>query len=70
MRLYLSLFAAFSTLALGLAALGISGTVSYAVGQRTREFGIRLALGAQRLHVFRLVLHQAAGLVASGVAVG
>lgn len=60
----------FGTLALGLAALGLYGVVAYAVAQRTREFGIRIALGAEGNAILRMVLRQGAGLVGTGVAIG
>ncbi len=69
-RLYVVLFGTFAALTLGLAALGIYGTVAYSVGQRTREIGIRLALGAQRQVILRLILGQGGWLIASGVALG
>lgn len=56
--------------ALVLAACSLYGVLSYSVWQRRREFGVRLALGAQRGDVFRLVLRQGAALVATGVALG
>ena len=61
---------AFATSALLLAIVGIYGVLAYAVSQRMHEFGIRLALGAQRHHVWRLVLRQAAVLVVWGTAIG
>ena len=65
-----SLMTAFAILALILCALGIYGVVSYVTLQRTREFGIRMALGASRQDVLRNVLHQGGSLVVAGVAIG
>jgi putative ABC transport system permease protein len=65
-----SLMTAFAGLALLLCALGIYGVVSYVTSQRTREFGIRMALGASRQDVLRNVLRQGGSLVAVGVALG
>jgi putative ABC transport system permease protein len=64
------LMTAFASLALLLCALGIYGVVSYVTLQRTREFGIRMALGASRGDVLRNVLDQAGSLIAVGVALG
>jgi len=64
------LLTGFAALALALAALGIYGVISFSVAQRTRELGIRLALGAQAADVLKLVLGQGARLIALGVAIG
>jgi putative ABC transport system permease protein len=65
-----ALMAGFASLALFLCGLGIYGVVSYAMQQRTREFGIRLALGAQRGNVLGQVLRRGGTLVGAGVVVG
>jgi len=69
-RLLLAMLWAFAGVALLLAALGTYGVVAFAVQQRTREFGIRLAIGADAARVRGLVLAQAAKLVGLGAAVG
>ena len=69
-RLLLRVLWAFAGTALLLAALGTFGVVAYSVQQRTREFGIRLAVGADGAHVRRLVLGQAFRLVAVGAVLG
>jgi putative ABC transport system permease protein len=60
----------FALLALLLSSVGIYGVVSYIVTQRTREIGIRVALGAQRSDVLRLVLQRGAKMTAIGILVG
>jgi predicted permease len=69
-RFYALLLSGFAAVALLLAALGIYGVVSYGVSQRTREFGIRLALGATGNDVTRLVVGRGASLTAVGVGAG
>jgi predicted permease len=69
-RLGAALFGAFGALALTLAAVGVYGVVSYDVGQRTREVGIRLALGARESHVARLVVWDGVRIVAVGTTIG
>ncbi len=69
-RLHLTLFGLFAGLALVLAAVGLYGLVAYGVAQRTREFGIRAALGARPGEVVALVLREGASLIAIGVALG
>jgi len=69
-RFYMTLLAIFASVALVLAAIGIFGVLSYAVSQRTREIGIRMALGAQGRSVINLIVWQAMLLVASGVVAG
>ena len=60
----------FGALALVLAGIGLYGTLSYTVARRTREFGIRMAIGARAGSIVRLVLSEAVWLLAAGLALG
>jgi putative ABC transport system permease protein len=64
------LLATFSGISLFLAAIGIYGVMAYSVAQRTQEIGVRMALGAQRLHVLRLVFSQGFVLLMIGMVIG
>lgn len=68
--MYAHLAGAFGLLGLGLAATGVGGLVSYRAARRSREMGIRLALGATRADLVRRVLKEAGGLVGLGLAIG
>jgi predicted permease len=69
-RLVASLSLAFGLLATGLGAIGLYGVMAYSVARRTREIGLRMALGADRAGVRRMVLRGAAGMCAIGIGLG
>ncbi|HSC25876.1 MAG TPA: ABC transporter permease [Vicinamibacterales bacterium] len=69
-RFYAFLMTAFALVGLAISAVGLYGVLAYAIAQRTREFGIRMALGAQRADVLRLVLGSGAAIIAAGVTLG
>ena len=64
------LVGAFAVLALTLAVVGVFGVLAYSVQQRTREFGVRIALGANASSVLRLVIESAGGVIGIGIAIG
>jgi predicted permease len=69
-RVSMIVLSVFAALALGLASLGIYGVISYLVGQRTREIGIRMALGAKQTDVLRQILGESMKLTAIGIFIG
>jgi putative ABC transport system permease protein len=69
-RFNMMLLAVFAAVAMVLAAIGIYGVIAYSVTQRTREIGIRMALGAQKTQMLGMVLRQSMTLVIIGIAIG
>jgi len=69
-RFVMTLLSAFAVLALVLTVVGLYGVMTYSVSRRTREIGVRMALGAQRTLMLRMVLQDAAILLFSGIAIG
>jgi predicted permease len=69
-RFIVTLLSAFAVLAVLLASIGVYGVISYVVGQRTHEIGLRMALGAYRLDVLRLVVGESVAMAMVGVVIG
>jgi putative ABC transport system permease protein len=69
-RLNASLIGLFALLALAIATVGVAGVLAFSVSQRTNELGVRLALGAQRGTILRMILGEGATMAAIGLAVG
>ena len=69
-RIIVSLFAIFGGVAFVLSAVGLYGVMSFSVSQRTQEFGIRIALGADARRIFRMVMTQGAWQLVIGLALG
>ncbi|MEZ4412434.1 MAG: FtsX-like permease family protein [Gemmatimonadales bacterium] len=69
-RFQMLLLMSFASVAMLLAAVGLYGSLAHSVGRRTREMGIRMALGAQRGRIFELVLRQGLAITAMGLAIG
>jgi putative ABC transport system permease protein len=69
-RFILQLVGIFSLLGVGLAMIGVYGVIAESVAERVREIGIRIALGAQRSDVIRMILRQGAWMITAGVLIG
>jgi putative ABC transport system permease protein len=69
-RFYMTLLTAFAVVAIVLASIGIYGVIAYLVGQRAREIGIRIALGASPSRVVRMVVSEGVAMVGVGIAIG
>jgi putative ABC transport system permease protein len=69
-RLNAALFGGFAALALTIAAIGVGGVLAFSISERTREFGIRMALGADRLRILWGVLSEGLVLAAAGLVIG
>ena len=69
-RLNATLFGSFAVLALAIAAIGVGGVLAFSISERTREFGIRMALGADQLRILRGVLGEGLLLAAGGLVLG
>jgi putative ABC transport system permease protein len=69
-RFILMLLSSFAAVAITLAAIGLYGVVAYGVSQRRREFGVRMALGAQRREIARMIVMEGGRIAAAGVVVG
>jgi putative ABC transport system permease protein len=69
-RFNMMLLGVFAGVAMTLATIGIYGVIAYTVTQRTKEFGIRMALGAQRSDMLQMILRQSFSVVAIGLAIG
>src|SRR5262249_39827070 len=69
-RLNATLIGLFALLALAIATVGVAGVLAFSVSQRTNELGIRLALGAERQAIRRMILGEGAAMAAAGVVIG
>lgn len=69
-RMYAAVLGGFAVFALTIASVGLFGVLSYAVAQRSKEFGVRAALGARRTQLVAMVLRQGLAITAAGIAVG